>query len=208
MKRATLLLLIPIALLLLFAAAIFLLDFRLQQAEMGVESSFSTYAFGQDGEGTAPPAQALDLYVRAPAMLEGELIEALQEELIANPHVGQINLRETPPAPGADSVFVLTMEGPQSYFWTPVYARSALTVDVAYASDGEVAWIGEQVVTIEADEKPAARVVRTRGEYTFDSTAYGLLSRPAYRRYLAEEIAHTVIDALASTLADQRGALS
>lgn len=203
MKRSTLLLLLSVMLLLLFGVLFSLSDFRLQRAEMAVESTASTYAFGDNGNGSGLQTKPLDLYVRAPAMIESELIQALREELATNPYVGQIELHETPPAAGKESVLVLTMEDPQSLFWTPVYARAALTVDVAYASDGEVEWIGEEVVELRAQEPPAARVVRVRGEYSFADSAYGLISRRGYFTYLAGEMAQTVNQALADTLAAQ-----
>ncbi len=203
MKRSTLLLLLSIMLLLVFGVLFSLSDFRLQHAEMAVDSTASTYAFGDDTEGSATQAQALDLYVRIPTMIESELVQALRDELATNPYVGQIKLRETPPAAGKESVLVLTMEDPQSLFWTPVYARAALVVDVAYASDGEVEWMGEEVVELKAQEPLAARIVRVRGEYSFDDSAYGLISRRGYFTYLADEVAQTVNQALADTLAAQ-----
>jgi len=208
MKRSTLLLLLLAMFLLLFGALFSLSDFKLQRAEMAVESSASTYAFGDNGNGSGLQTKALDLYVRAPAMIESELIQALRDALDTNPYVGRIELRQSPPAAGEESVLVLTMEDPQSLFWTPVYARAALTVDVAYASDGEVEWIGEEVVVLEAQEPPAARVVRVRGEYNFEGTAYGLISRPGYATYLAGEVAQTVNQALADTLTAQYTPLS
>ena len=203
MKRSTRLLLsVPLFLLFVIALLLYLFEFNFQRGEMTVESSASTYAFGEDVAGPAVAAPPVDLYLRVPAFLEARLVEALEEALAQNAYVGPVNFKELPPAAGSESVLVLTMEQPQMYRWTPLYAQAGLTVDLAYASDGEVAWIGEKVVTLTAEDKPDRRVVRLRGDYSFDYSAYGLLSRPGFVQYLADEMSQTVNETLANTLAE------
>ena len=202
MKRTLLLMLALIVLLL--AAAFLLLDFRFQQAEMAVDSTASTYSFSIGEKTPLPLEQSLDLYVQGPPELEDELAEALSAKLATNPYVGEINLHEheVPPAPGADSVLIVAIEQPSTLFWSPLYARTTMTVDVAYASDGEVDWIDEDVVRLSNEGVPEP-VVRIEGEYAFDGSAYGLISGPGYAHYLAEEVAQTVNQSLADTIASQ-----
>jgi len=200
MKRLAKLLLLATIVLVIFAAAFLLLDFRFQQAQMAVDSSVETYAFSVDDETPLPLEQTLDLYIRAPLSMEDELAEALRAELATNPYVREVKLREAPPAPADDSVLVLAIDEPSVLFWSPLYARTVLNVTAAYASDGAVDWIEEDVVHLENDGL-ANPVVRMRGEYALDGSAYGLISGPGYAHYLAEELAQMVNESLANNVA-------
>lgn len=203
MRRRTQFILILITLLLLFAAATLLLDFRLIQAQMAVATNASTYSFGVDDETPLPLEQELDLYLEAPWGLEEALGDALRTELSANPYVREVNLQEGPVAAAPTTVLVVQIEEPSVIFWSPFYTRSSFTVDVAYASDGEVAWIDEDVVGLSGED--GLPVARLHGEYRFDGTAYGLISGPGYATYLAGEIAQQVNQALADSLATAGG---
>ena len=210
MKRGTQLLILLGVLALLLAAAFLLLDFRLQRAQMAADSTVSTYSFSVDEESPLPLEQPLDLYVQAPLALEDELAEALVAELAANQYVRDVNLRQGSRRRAGDSVLVLTIEEPSVLFWSPFYARTVVNVTTAYASDGEVAWIEEDVVVM-TSESTADPVVRVRGEYKFDGSSFGLISGPGYAHYLAEEVAQTVSQSLADSLtnhgmASRRGA--
>lgn len=200
MKRSAQLLLALAILLVIFAAAFLLLNFRLMEAQMAVDSNAATYSFSVDDETPLPLEQDLDLYVQAPLDLEDELVEALRQELRSNPYVRDINVPAEPVAAAADSVLVVEIDEPSAFFWSPFYAQSVMVAEVAYASDGEVAWIDEEAVVLEAQDPPVP-VVRVRAEHTFDGSAYGLISNPGYARYLAVEVADTVNQSLADTLA-------
>lgn len=204
MKRSTRLILFLVALLVIIAAVFLLLDFRLLRAQMAVDSNTETYSFSIDEGRRLPLEQDLDLYVQAPQGLEEALVEALSEELPTNPYVGAVNVEEEPPAAAADSVLVVEIDEPSVLFWSPFYARTVMTVDVAYASDGEVAWIDEDVVALVSSDPPVP-VVRVRAEHTFNGRAYGLISGPGYASYLANELATYINAALANTLANPAG---
>ena len=203
MRRRTQLLILLAVFLVIVAAAFLLLDFRFQQAEMAVDSSVSTYTYSFDEQTPALLNQKLDLYIEAPPGMEYELAKALREELATNPYVGDDNLRQAPPVPADDSVLVMTIDEP-ALFWSPFYARTEMNVTIAYASDGEVAWIDEEVVEL-TNKDVGDPVVRVRGEYAFAGTAYGLISAPGYTRYLAEEVAQSISHSLAHTLDTQGG---
>ncbi|HEX6383766.1 MAG TPA: hypothetical protein VF177_03755 [Anaerolineae bacterium] len=188
----------------IIAAAFLLLDFRLLRAQMAVDSNAGTYSFSIDEERRLPLEQDLDLYVQAPQGLEAQVVEALSEELPTNPYVRAVNVQEEPLAAAVDSVVVVEIDEPSVLFWSPFYARTVMTVDVAYASDGEVAWIDEDVVVLESSDPPVP-VVRVRAEHSFNGSAYGLISRPGYASYLANELATHINASLANTLADRGG---
>lgn len=199
MKRGAQLLILLAVLIVLLAAAFLLLDFRLQRAQMATDSTVSTYSFNANEESPLPLEQRLDLYVEAPLGMQDELAEALDAELAANQYVGDIILRQGPRRPADDSVLIITIDEPSVLFWSPFYARTVMSVTVAYASDGAVAWIDEDVVTL-TSEDAADPVIRMDGEYTFDGSAYGLISGPGHAHYLAQEIAQTVNQSLADSL--------
>lgn len=199
MKRGAQLLILLAVLIVLLAASFLLLDFRLQRAQMATDSTVSTYSFNATEESPLPLEQRLDLYVKAPLGMEDELAEALSAELAANPYVGDINLRQEPRRPADDSILFITIDEPSVLFWSPVYARTVLNVTTAYASDGAIDWIDEDVVRFENNGKSNA-AVRLQGEYSFDGSAYGLISGPGYAHYLAEEVARTVNQSLADSL--------
>jgi uncharacterized protein (TIGR01732 family) len=204
MKRSTQLIIVLFILLIALGAAFFLLDFRLMQAGMAENSNVATYSFSVSEETPLPLEQDLDLYVDGPPLLEEELVSALMAELRTNPYVRNVNLQEEPVTASADTVLVVEIAEPSTLFWSPVYARTVMTVDVAYASDGEVAWIEEQVVALASDDA-SGPVVRVRGEYIFDGNAYGLISGPGYASYLSAQVAQTVNQSLADTLAANGG---
>lgn len=204
MKRGTLLLLLLAVLLVLLAAAFLLLEFRFQQARMATNSTVSTYAFGVDEETPVPLERSLDLYIETPLDMKDELAEALRTELASNPYVGDVNFREGPPAPADESVLVLATGESTVLFWTPFYVRTSIDVTAAYASDGAVDWIDEDVVVFENGGEYNT-VVRVRGEYSFDGSAYGLISGPGYAHDLAEEVARSINRSLVDTLASQGG---
>lgn len=201
LKRIALLLL---GLLIIFAALFLLPDFHLLQGETAVDSQASTSSYRQAGaQGTLPSAQTVDLYVEAPARLEPDLTRTLAEALAANPYIGELRLQEAPPAPATGSVLVVTVTEPDTLFWSPFYTSAALTAEVAYASDGAVAWLEEEVVVFENTEGSPPLAVRMEATHQFDGSAYGLVSRPGYTSYLANQIAEQINTALADTLANQ-----
>ncbi len=162
MKQSTQLILLLVGLLVVFTAIFLLLDFRLLQGQMAVNSSASTFASSVDEQSRFPLNQDVDLYVQAPQEFENKLVGALREALQTNPYLGEINPEIDPELnPDAEpllaaegSVLVIEIEDPTTFFWTPFYARSETTVQVAYASDGEVTWIGEDTVVFETTDPP------------------------------------------------------
>jgi hypothetical protein len=183
-------------------AALFWLDFHAVRGETTADSQVETYSFSVDDETEYLREQSLDLYVVAPDRLEEELAAALQARLATTPYMNKINVHSGQRAPAPDSVLVLQVEAPDS-FWSPVYGRSSLSVDLAYASDGAVDWIDDDVVQLQTTDPPTP-IVRVRGVYDFSLTAYGLASLPGYHRYLADQVASHLSTSLADTLGNVR----
>lgn len=192
--------LLAIALLVLLAAALFLLDFRFLRGELATESSAQTFAFSVEEESRLPLEQELALYVQAPPPLREELAGALEGTLVANPFFGDVALREAPLQPVEEAFLLVDVAEPQSLFWSPFYTATALTLDVAYASDGAVDWIDEDPVRLQSGDA-ADPVVRLRAEQAVSGAACGLISRPAYHAYVARELARQINTSLAQSLA-------
>ena len=71
--------------------------------------------------------------------------------------------------------------------WPPVHSRSALTVSMAYASDGDMSWRDE--FTVRMGRQDGGPQVRVRGDISVADATNRLISEPAYRRHIAEQIA-------------------
>lgn len=193
-----------IAAVLVLAAAFLLVDFRLLQSNLGVNSQTERYTLSVDEANPLPMEQALDLYVQAPEPLEEALVEALTTELSSNPYVGTVTVREEPLQAAASTVLVVRVEEPATFLWSPVYARTKGTVQVVYASDGEVSWIDETPVVLETSDPPQP-LARLRGTMDLDGSSYGLVSRPGYYSYLAGELAGQISSLLEAQLSGVTG---
>lgn len=189
MKRnSTLLLLVAI---LVIVAAFFLLDFRLSQTSLSTQSQTARFAFSVEEANGIPTGQDLDLYVQAPGWLREALTDSLETALRGNEYISTVTVREEPLQAADGAVLLVEVQEPNTLLWTPVYVRTDATVKVAYALDGDVAWIDVTPVVLESSDPPQA-VVRLRGTMDLDGNGYGLFSRPGYASYLADELAGQV----------------
>jgi hypothetical protein len=187
-------------LLVLLAAALILLDFRALRGQTGVQSQVSTYSFGYEEGTSMRNDQHLTVYINAGDDIREALAEALRDALADNSFFSNISVATLPARPSDDSVLVVTV-APHNLLWTPVYGRADLTVSVAYASDGAVAWIDEEVVTLTNEDTATVPVTRVRGEFQVEDSAYGIFSRPGYLHYLSDEIAGGIDESLQAQLA-------
>lgn len=200
MQRSNRTLLIIILLLIAAAAAFWFLDFHVSRAELATNSQASRYTMSLDEAHPLPQGKALDLYVMAPDRLEPALAEALVEKLQGNPYVGAVTLRDEPLQAANGSVLVVRVEESSSFLWTPFYTKMEADVDMAYASDGDVAWIDVRPVVFTATDETEP-TVRLQATLAFDGSGYGLISSPAYTHYVAEELARQINDLLHNQLA-------
>lgn len=181
-------LLLLLAAVVVIVAAFFLIDFRLSQTSLATQSQTERFAFSVEAANGIPKGQDLDLYVQAPAWLREALADSLVTALDSNEYISTVTVREEPLQAAAGAVLVVEIEEPSTLTWTPVYVRTDATVRVAYALDGDVAWIDVTPVVLESSD-PAQAVVRLRGTMDLDGSGYGLFSRPGYASYLADELA-------------------
>lgn len=199
MTQSTRTLLIIVFVLLVVVAAFLFLDFRISRMELATNSQASRFTISVDEGHSLPQGVHLDLYVEAPERLDQMLAEQLIATLDANPYVGAVTLRDDPPEAASGSVLVVRVKEPGGLGWTPFYTKIDADVEVAYASDGDVAWIGVSPVIMDTDTgQPVARVEAT---LALDGSGFGLISRPGYMHYLADELARQINELLQNQLA-------
>jgi hypothetical protein len=188
---------ILIILVLIVIVAFLVLDFRLLQGQADKSSQVSTYEIGVDKGSRLPMSQVLDVYVIGSSQLEDELAEALSNNLAGNLTASTIEVHEGAPVSSEESVLVVDLAQPD-LLWTPFYSTAAIEMQVAYASDGKVDWIDVEPVIFN-DPTPSVYV---RGDYQMSDSAYGVMSMPGYKTYLAESLADQIASSLNERLAN------
>ncbi len=78
--------------------------------------------------------------------------------------------------------------------WTPAYAKASVVTRIVYASDGDMSWRDDTSVAMGRPDRQSQ--LRVRGDLELADTTWGVVSRPAYRRHLAQQIASAVSDVL------------
>ncbi|MBX2998410.1 MAG: hypothetical protein KF893_07845 [Caldilineaceae bacterium] len=85
--------------------------------------------------------------------------------------------------------------------WTPFRANADLTIEVIYASDGDISW-RNATGTIMSGDQPA---VHSRGNLQLLDNTQGIISRKAYQRHLSTQIAAEVYRMMHQPLFDPPG---
>ena len=133
------------------------------------------------------------LYVNANDRLKNALQIEVTRLLQGRPEFGQIEVVESLENNAGLPLLVVEVE-PQDLLWTPIYARAALKVNVAYASDGDVSF--RQTVPVEFKHTTDQLTVKRSGIYTFNDASWGLISNPGYMNYLGRVIAAAIANDL------------
>ncbi len=176
---------------LLLAAALFLLSFRLMSSRTAVDVGMSTYRTGDSLPDNMAPGFALDFAVEANPALEAALTRQLRAALAQTSPVGKVAALETVPA-GADQPFLLVEIEQSRLVWTPLYAQAELRAVVFYDYDGDVPWPRDEPVVMH--DSP---VIQADGEFTLSDRSWGLISWPAYADHLGDELAQAIAEQLA-----------
>jgi hypothetical protein len=136
------------------------------------------------------------LYIPGEDRLSIELQQVLPELLQAEAgmllEISQV-WTDPPSQGGREPLMVVEITG-QELFWTPVYARGAVTAAVEIASDGK---IYSQVIDMDDD---TAAVMRLNATHTGNMTAVGFTTLPAYYRQTAEALAANIATQLYQAL--------
>jgi hypothetical protein len=91
--------------------------------------------------------------------------------------------------------------GETEIHWMPFRANADLTVEVFYASDGDISWRYD-TGTIMSGDQPA---VHSRGKIQLVDQTQGIISRKAYQKHLSTQIAAEVYRMMHQPLFDPPG---
>lgn len=185
-KRKYLLLWVVGALFLLLLSLNFL-NFYVARSATEVNHSLSTYRTGEALPESMMPGFSLPYAVSGEDQLAAALETALQAELETQTSVGTA----TPDSLENETAPFLLVDLASNRLWTPFYGRATLQAQIYYASDGDVPWPLEEPVELQV--VPA---IKSDGQFTVVDTTWGLLSKPAYNKHLAEALAEAVAAAL------------
>jgi hypothetical protein len=126
--------------------------------------------------------------------LPQELIERFQLDLPA----GKVTLGDE--SSGHPILWIEVSE--RDIRWTPFRSSADLTVEVFYASDGDLSW-RYATGTVMSGEQPT---VHSRGKLQLTDHTQGVISRKAYQKHLCAQIAAEVYRMMQQPLFDPPGA--
>ncbi len=169
------------------------MDFRAAQSASDTSSTISKITFG-----TPPlrPEGTLVLHVAGDGELRGDLEKALIPRLEKVAGIADVRVLGSMPSESANPILpVLVVEARRdASTWTPAYASASIVTRIVYASDGDLSWQNDKAVVMGRND--GLPQLRMRGDLTLGDTTRGVISRPAYQRHLAQQIASAVSDTL------------
>jgi hypothetical protein len=193
MKRSYGIALVLVALL----AAFSLLHFRLMSSQTAHNDRVAGFHPSDAGDAAALLPTTTTLHVDAGGRLSKPLEKALAGALQNQPVVGSLRLAGSDAGAPGPAVLSITVDE-QDYFWSPLYARSELAVRVAYATNGDIAFSQEATPHFRStSDSPAIQLL---GDYALSDASWGLVSKPGYHDYLADQIANTIAASLQEQL--------
>ncbi|MBN1484634.1 MAG: hypothetical protein JXA37_07920 [Chloroflexia bacterium] len=169
---------------LLLVVAFWWLDFRLARSTTRSELHLSAYRSGDALPAEMVAGSPLDYAVVDSGPLARTLRGELLDELEVDPAFSRVS--SVPPVDYSPHPFAWIEAELLQEIWTPFYAAARVSVTLAYASNGDLAWRDDPVVRFESSEGP---IVRIRATFVFENSAWGLLSVDGYRTLLAEQMA-------------------
>jgi hypothetical protein len=179
---------------LLASAAFLLLDFRVA---VGNPQSLQMIMV-TELEGNYPDRLEPDDKISMVLVGEVPLARALQKALteqIDKVGMGQIEWEQELEPKYPNAVLVVTVGSP-SRIWTPFFGMSQFSVQAGYATTGDTTFMAAVDKTQPYIRSSDPSAVNLYTEYEVSDRSFGLISRPGYDRYLAEYLAHEIVQAL------------
>jgi len=202
MKKSIGVLALVMAILILPAAFIWT-DFHVSISQTKIESQVSTYGFkGQTSE-KLPAELPLQIYVENDDLFSRALRDQLNKRLKAIPRFNQVSILSEISVlgdhPQNSNQSVLIVNSSESgRLWTPIYGRSQFTVNLIFASDGDISWRNDKVVRM--NNAAEVQVVRVSADFTVKDSSFGLISRIYYHKYIAEQVAAQLVKSLSTSI--------
>lgn len=163
-------------------------DFRLARSNTSTDANLGTARSGESMPANMTPGFDLNYQVPGEGALATAVSAALAEPLSAK-QVGQATAVTDINAAAAPRLLVQV--DVVRRLWTPVYGRGEVTATVYFASHHTVPWNADSAMVL--TENPE---IQATGSYTVVDTTWGLLSKPAYNRMLAETLATAIAEGL------------
>jgi hypothetical protein len=183
---------IVLAAVLVLVGAFLWLDFKVIASHTQTDNQLSTYSAGEELPDVMQGNPAIQFSVSGDSALDRALRSLLSQKLGQDPAFGQVAELE-PSHEDAAHPSLLVELTEQKVWWTPLYAQTALTVKVAYASDGDFSFRTKSLVHFANTSGPG---VKMEGEYHLSDTSWGLMSRPGYNHHLAQQLVTQIVDGL------------
>ena len=175
----------------------FLVSFRIISSQLAVNSEVG--ASRQNTE--ASPVEFTQLTTQLVVEGDDPLARAIQVEITRlaknDNSIFHVNFASTPGEVAQSPLLVVTLKEHGST-WTPVYARTALEVEVAYASNGDVSFRESEPTQFHSTGNQPVR--RYEGHYHLADRSWGVMSLPGYRDYLAHQAAVTLLTSMQEQL--------
>ncbi len=179
------------------ALAVIFLDIRIMKSQL---ASDSTTASSKSGDSTAKwefSPISTGLYVvpggSLTRHLETEILQAAKNQ----GGIGRVDVLTTTTEQASFPLLVIEVKK-QDIFWTPIYARASLDVEVAYATNGDVTFRHGEVVRFSSSgEIPTFRY---KDSYAIADVSWGIISSAGYQNYLASQVAQKVMDSFRTQL--------
>jgi hypothetical protein len=187
-------LLILLAVLLLSTVGLLWLDFDVAQSTTSAEHSANTYRSGDQLPESMRGQTTLDYAISGSGPMARSLQDALNDAFGASGDFGQTEMWADP-VEQTEGPYLLVEIDSQEVTWTPFYATSHLTINTYFSSNGDISFRNESSVRMDSREVP---VVKADGEFGLRDTTWGVFSRPAYYRLLAEHMATQISQSLNS----------
>ncbi len=191
MKQNRLTVIIVIAFVIVGLAAAFgLLSFRAINSQTGRDSSIATGGGGAQPGQMKAAAATTALYVSGSDPLGKALAAELTRQLQQAPEFGQVQTLGAS-VDKAEYPLVYVEVSSQDVLWTPFYGRANLTINVAYAENGDISFRHTQPTEFHFENE--APSIKRSGKYTFTDVSWGVMSLPGYHEFLAYQVAQAIL---------------
>jgi len=173
------------------------IHFRLAKSETVNNSEVASSRSDHPGGWISFAPTSTALAIEGNGRLERSLAAEIARQAEGQSQVGRIDLLKVPvDSVGQPLVYVTVQK--KDMLWTPVFARSTIELNVAYATNGNVSFRSQEPTQFTVDASQP--YMQYMGHYTFEDKTWGIFSYPGYQDHLADQIAKTVLDSMKAEL--------
>jgi hypothetical protein len=197
MKKRLVIVLGAVAVVAVLYCAFWLLNFRAMSSDTAYDATVASSNPAAESGQAVIANTPTNLYVEGDSELAAALRARLANNLGGVPGLAPINLVSEPTEQRGTALVYVTLKE-QRVRWTPFYARTELVVQVAYSSNGDVAF--RQQDPPHFQQTPGNVALQVLGTYAMADVSKGAMSRPGYQGYLAAQMADYVRSSLGNQI--------